>query len=66
MVEYPPEKRYNMMLGSTSSIRKERQIMQKKAELFFESIQNKKVTFIGMGVSHLDCIKLFVKKGIQA
>ncbi len=54
-----------MMLGSTSSIRKERQIMQKKAELFFESIQNKKVTFIGMGVSHLDCIKLFVKKGIQ-
>ncbi len=38
--------------------------MQRKAEMFFDSLKNKKVTFIGMGVSHFDCIKLFAKKGI--
>ena len=39
--------------------------MLTKAEVFFESIQDKKVTFIGMGVSHFDCIKLFMQKNIR-
>ncbi len=39
--------------------------MSTKAEVFFESIRGKKVTFIGMGVSHFDCIKLFMQKNIQ-
>ena len=39
--------------------------MLTKAEVFFESIQDKKVTFIGMGVSHFDCIKLFMQKNTE-
>lgn len=38
--------------------------MTTKAEQFFERIKDKKVTFVGMGVSHLDCIKQFAQKGI--
>lgn len=36
-----------------------------KAERFFDQLKQKKVLFIGMGVSHLDCIRLFRKKGIS-
>ena len=39
--------------------------MQTKAELFFQELKDRKVTFIGMGVSHFDCIKLFAGKGIK-
>ncbi len=36
-----------------------------KADLFFKDIKNKRVVFIGLGVSHNDLIKLFIKKGID-
>ena len=36
-----------------------------KAAQFFENIKDKKVAFIGTGVSHNDLIKLFLKKGIS-
>lgn len=36
-----------------------------KAEQFFNNIKDKKVAFIGTGVSHNDLIKLFLKKGIS-
>ena len=36
-----------------------------KATQFFENIKDKKVAFIGTGVSHNDLIKLFLKKGIS-
>lgn len=39
--------------------------MQSKAQLFFENIKNKKVFFIGLGVSHLELVKLFANKGIE-
>lgn len=35
-----------------------------KAERFFKEIKNKKVFFIGTGVSHNDLIRLFLKKSI--
>ncbi len=38
--------------------------MLTKSELFFRNLKDKRVTFIGMGVSHFDCIKLFASKGI--
>ncbi len=38
--------------------------MGKKIAQFFQSLQDKKVTFVGMGVSHLDCIRLFARKGL--
>ena len=34
-----------------------------KAEMFFDEIKNKKIAFIGTGVSHNDLIRLFLKKG---
>ena len=34
------------------------------AEKFFESIKDKKVAFIGIGVSHTDVIRQFAEKGI--
>lgn len=34
-----------------------------KAEIFFSKIKNKKIGFIGTGVSHNDLIRLFLKKG---
>lgn len=36
-----------------------------KAEEFFVSIKDKKVAFIGMGVTNNDTIRLFLKKGID-
>ncbi len=36
-----------------------------KIDLLFNSIKNKKVAFIGAGVSHFDLIKMFLKKGIN-
>ena len=36
-----------------------------KAERFFEMLKNKKVAFIGTGVSHLELIHLFLAKGIN-
>jgi UDP-N-acetylmuramoylalanine--D-glutamate ligase len=36
-----------------------------KAELFFKNIKNKKIAFIGTGVSHNDLIKMFLKKGLN-
>lgn len=36
-----------------------------KAEKFFEDIKNKKVSFIGTGVTNNDTIRLFLKKGID-
>ncbi len=34
-----------------------------KAEMFFDEIRDKKIAFIGTGVSHNDLIRLFLKKG---
>lgn len=36
-----------------------------KAEQFFESIKNKKIAFIGTGVSHNDLIEMFLGKGLD-
>lgn len=36
-----------------------------KAEIFFENMKNKNIAFIGVGVSHTDLIKLFLKKGLD-
>ncbi len=36
-----------------------------KAERFFDSIKNKRVAFIGTGVTNNDTIRLFLKKGID-
>jgi len=32
---------------------------------FFESIKDKKTSFIGMGVTNLNCIKMFLNKGLD-
>lgn len=32
---------------------------------FFSSIKNKKIAFIGMGVTNLNCIKMFLNKGLD-
>jgi len=32
---------------------------------FFESLKNKRVAFVGIGVSHTDCIRMFAKRGIS-
>ncbi|MBQ4100410.1 MAG: UDP-N-acetylmuramoyl-L-alanine--D-glutamate ligase [Oscillospiraceae bacterium] len=37
--------------------------MKAKLQKFFDDIKGKKVIFIGAGVSHIDLIKLFAKKG---
>ncbi|MDF2566994.1 MAG: UDP-N-acetylmuramoylalanine--D-glutamate ligase, partial [Oscillospiraceae bacterium] len=39
--------------------------MSNKIDRFFEDIKSKKVAFIGTGVSHIDLIKMFCKKGIS-
>ncbi|MGN0613687.1 MAG: UDP-N-acetylmuramoyl-L-alanine--D-glutamate ligase [Porcipelethomonas sp.] len=36
-----------------------------KTEKFFDNMKTKKAAFIGVGVSHTDLIKLFLKKGIN-
>jgi len=36
-----------------------------RVELFYEHIKDKKVAFIGTGVSHIELIKLFLKKKIK-
>ena len=36
-----------------------------KAQRFFSMIKNKKVAFIGTGVSHLELIRVFITKGIN-
>lgn len=36
-----------------------------KAEMFFNGIKNKKIAFIGTGVSHNDLIEMFLKKGLD-
>jgi len=36
-----------------------------KIQRFFKEIENKKVAFIGTGVSHIELIKLFLQKGID-
>ncbi|WP_040195793.1 UDP-N-acetylmuramoyl-L-alanine--D-glutamate ligase [Candidatus Soleaferrea massiliensis] len=36
-----------------------------RADAFFESIRDRNVAFIGLGVSHADMVKLFVRKGIR-
>ncbi len=36
-----------------------------KAEIFFNEMKNKRIAFIGVGVSHTDLIKLFLKKGLN-
>ncbi|MDE6600060.1 MAG: UDP-N-acetylmuramoyl-L-alanine--D-glutamate ligase, partial [Oscillospiraceae bacterium] len=40
-------------------------IIMTKAEKFFSEIKDKKVAFIGMGVTNNDVIRLFLKKGID-
>ncbi|MCC8043467.1 MAG: UDP-N-acetylmuramoyl-L-alanine--D-glutamate ligase [Oscillospiraceae bacterium] len=35
------------------------------AERFFDGLKNKKTAFIGVGVSHNDLIKMFLKKGLD-
>lgn len=37
----------------------------KNSEKFFDDIKNKKVAFIGLGVSHKELIEIFLKKGIN-
>lgn len=39
--------------------------MNTAAESFFKSLENKKTAFIGVGVSHNDLIKMFLKKGLD-
>lgn len=39
--------------------------MQNSTTMFFKSLKNKKIYFIGMGVSHFECIKLFKSKGLN-
>ncbi|MBO1679878.1 UDP-N-acetylmuramoyl-L-alanine--D-glutamate ligase [Bittarella massiliensis (ex Durand et al. 2017)] len=39
--------------------------MKSKAALFFEGMKGKTVSFVGAGVSHFDCIRLFREKGIR-
>ncbi|MBE6885581.1 MAG: UDP-N-acetylmuramoyl-L-alanine--D-glutamate ligase [Ruminococcaceae bacterium] len=39
--------------------------MNRTAEDFFHSIKDRHVAFIGVGVSHTDCIRLFARKGIR-
>lgn len=39
--------------------------MRTKADIFFESMKNKRIAFIGVGVSHTDLIGLFLKKGLD-
>ena len=36
-----------------------------KAQRYFMEIKDKRVAFIGTGVSHLELIKLFLSKGIR-
>lgn len=36
-----------------------------KSQRFFKDIENKKVAFIGTGVSHIELIKLFLQKGLS-
>ena len=36
-----------------------------KIDRFFESIHSKKIAFIGMGVTNLNCIKMFLNKGLD-
>ena len=40
--------------------------MDNKVDSFFKSIKNKTVAFIGIGVSHIDTIKLFASKVIDS
>lgn len=39
--------------------------MKSKAQIFFEDIKDKEVTFIGAGVSHKQLISMFAEKGIK-
>lgn len=39
--------------------------MSSNIKMFFESLKNKKIAFIGMGVSNFDCIRMFINKGID-
>ena len=39
--------------------------MRTKAEIFFDGMRNKKIAFIGVGVSHTDLIKMFCGKGLD-
>jgi UDP-N-acetylmuramoylalanine--D-glutamate ligase len=41
------------------------EILMTKTEQFFESIKDKKIAFIGTGVSHNDLIEMFLKKGLN-
>lgn len=36
-----------------------------KTQRFFESMRDSKVAFIGTGVSHIELIRLFLRKGID-
>lgn len=36
-----------------------------KAERFFSDVKNKKIAMIGTGVSHNDCIRMFLRKGFD-
>lgn len=36
-----------------------------KAQRFFASVKDKRIAFIGVGVSHTELIKLFLSKGIN-
>ena len=40
-------------------------IVMTKAQQYFNSIKDKRVAFIGVGVSHTDLIKVFLSKGIN-
>lgn len=39
--------------------------MNQTPEHFFDFCRSRRVAFIGVGVSHNDCIRLFRKKGIS-
>jgi UDP-N-acetylmuramoylalanine--D-glutamate ligase len=36
-----------------------------KIDIFFQNVKDKKVAFIGMGVTNLNCIKMFLNKGVD-
>ncbi len=46
-------------------MRRQYLVMRTKAELFFEKMKDKRIAFIGVGVSHTDLIGLFLKKGFD-
>ena len=36
-----------------------------KVDVFFEELKDKRIAFIGIGISHFDLINMFLDKGLQ-